>query len=204
VGAFAVLACAHASGPQTTFLKTPSDPYLPNYAKRLLSPFRNSEVAPELLHVFTHFPVRVTVLDDTPLYSDKAFKMVERAGERWALATHSGPSGGVSFAYSHGPSPDNADIVVALVTPNELGINAGLTTNEGAYQMMRIRVVSTTGGWLPTWLVERVATHEIGHALGISGHSPNRQDVMSENDAASEVTRADANTLRIAYGGTFR
>jgi len=27
---------------------------------------------------------------------------------------------------------------------------------------------------------------------------------MSENDAASEVTHADANTLRIAYGGTFR
>lgn len=203
MGGLAGLACAQASGPAPSFIKIHTEPFVPNYAKGLLGPFRGTGVAPELLRMYNHFPVRVTVLDNSPLFSDRAYKMVVTACQKWVVATQHVENGGVSFSYRHAATTADADIVVVLVTPNEIGKWSGLTTNMDTYQMVRLRMVNSTGEWLPYWVVERVTTHEIGHALGISGHSPNPQDVMSENAAASEVTLSDVNTLRIAYGGTF-
>lgn len=50
------------------------------------------------------------------------------------------------------------------------------------------------------------ATHEMGHCLGIYGHSPNRTDLMffEGNEAAGGViTPLDLNTLLTAYCGNF-
>ncbi|PQV64314.1 putative Zn-dependent protease [Abditibacterium utsteinense] len=48
------------------------------------------------------------------------------------------------------------------------------------------------------------AAHEYGHALGISGHSPNALDLMYfTGNLSGEVTTPDLNTVRTAYCDNF-
>ncbi len=61
--------------------------------------------------------------------------------------------------------------------------------------------------WMFNSYVANIVAHELGHALGIRGHSPNRGDLMAaggnrgngETDSANWITQADANTLSEAY-----
>ncbi len=47
---------------------------------------------------------------------------------------------------------------------------------------------------------ENVVTHELGHALGLLGHSPMRADLMfSETDETSRLSQRDINTIRKLY-----
>ena len=50
----------------------------------------------------------------------------------------------------------------------------------------------------------RLALHEIGHSLGIVGHSPNFSDVMSLRDIRDEskITARDVNTLKLIYSNS--
>ncbi len=50
-------------------------------------------------------------------------------------------------------------------------------------------------------LLQNVVTHELGHALGIIGHSPDRGDMMyKDTDEFSRISQRDLNTLRKLYG----
>ncbi|HEY9775183.1 MAG TPA: matrixin family metalloprotease [Planktothrix sp.] len=49
-------------------------------------------------------------------------------------------------------------------------------------------------------LLRNIVTHELGHALGIIGHSSNRTDIMnSDTDEFSRLSQRDINTLRELY-----
>jgi predicted Zn-dependent protease len=53
---------------------------------------------------------------------------------------------------------------------------------------------------LQPMLVENLATHEIGHALGLIGHSHNRDDIMYDDvDVFSRISQRDVNTLKRLY-----
>lgn len=54
---------------------------------------------------------------------------------------------------------------------------------------------------VPDDFVAFTALHEIGHSLGLNGHSPNSDDVMSSSasDPKSSLTQRDINTLTMFY-----
>lgn len=54
---------------------------------------------------------------------------------------------------------------------------------------------------VPDDFVAFTALHEIGHSLGLNGHSPNPDDVMSSSasDPKSSLTQRDINTLTMFY-----
>src|SRR5262249_32317709 len=51
-------------------------------------------------------------------------------------------------------------------------------------------------------LVEKICLHEMGHALGMNGHSPNSRDVMYSSanlDDKPVLSERDKNTIRKLY-----
>jgi predicted Zn-dependent protease len=71
------------------------------------------------------------------------------------------------------------------------------------FEVPVIRVfVADQHGLLPPDQVERNVLHEMGHALGMRGHSPIPADLMYEvarDRRVSRLSRADANSLRALY-----
>ncbi|MBR1680406.1 tetratricopeptide repeat protein, partial [bacterium] len=49
--------------------------------------------------------------------------------------------------------------------------------------------------------VYKVALHEIGHAIGIIGHSPNSSDVMYASSSVSNFSARDIATIKLMYSG---
>lgn len=166
----------------------------PNYAAALL-PSRDG-VPASIGNPWSRFPLRVLVIDSDPLYTTAYYEAIVRATSRWQQAS----GGMVSFSVRHAPSSGPCDITVRVRSNQELNLYGGYTTfptNDGA--LVELSGTRTSGKPTELWLFERVATHELGHALGIGGHSPNRKDMMSLNYHAVDITRADVNTLRMAY-----
>lgn len=83
----------------------------------------------------------------------------------------------------------------ALVAPDEEGL---LTCN------VLLLTVSPTGAYLAEGFAHRIALHEMGHALGLLGHSRNPQDVMFSSMVVSDkdcnLSDRDKATMVALYG----
>jgi len=112
--------------------------------------------------------------------------------------------------FSFTENPNNAQIKVTF--PNRIeNANAdqyvaGLTNNfsSGKYiQSSNIQLLTQKNGVnLPSTAVYNTTLHEIGHALGVNGHSQNKDDIMyaqTESSRTAYLTARDIATLKIMY-----
>jgi len=131
---------------------------------------------------------------------------VEEAAHDWEQATR----GRVQFRLlADGEDSARADITVATansLAPPGGGSAAGFSwmerdtgdaAPEGSILWARVLFVpavsTTTGGG-----VRGVVRHELGHALGLGGHSPHSDDLMHESGTGA-ISRRDVRTLAALY-----
>lgn len=151
---------------------------------------------------------------DPSLYVDAAW----RALASWQEA------GAGAISFQRAANADDADLRVELIgaagpAPEEgvqvLGTTPlaracrvqGRSIVQGRldvkFKVPVIRIfVADQHGLLPPDQVERNVLHEMGHALGMKGHSPIPADLMYEvarDRRVSRLSHADANTLRALY-----
>jgi tetratricopeptide (TPR) repeat protein len=110
-------------------------------------------------------------------------------------------------------SPNSADIIIQwtsdrIKTPgahNELTdsfTNKSFKSKSGVKHLAKVKVVINIFD-KDEHAVKQVCLHEVGHAIGISGHSPYFRDVMfhaAVEALPSHPTERDLNTLRVLYG----
>lgn len=113
----------------------------------------------------------------------------------------------VELVGAAGPAPENG-VQVLGTTPLARACRVqGRSVVQGRldvrFKVPVIRVfVADQHGLLPPDQVERNVLHEMGHALGMKGHSPIPADLMYEvarDRRVSRLSGADANSLRALY-----
>jgi hypothetical protein len=114
-----------------------------------------------------------THLRDATLGAHTVTKWHQESNGSWV------PTGGMYPLFVPGPSVN--------VPPQEINMNLAPIENEQDPELQPL-------------LVENLVTHEIGHALGMIGHSPNHNDMMyQDTDVFSRISQRDLNTLKRLY-----
>lgn len=109
---------------------------------------------------------------------------------------------------------DEADIIVIFDDPKAqcssklaVGCTSGSYISKNGREHTIKAVISLTsfdpsGGRISDNQLFAVLSHEIGHALGLSGHSKNRSDIMypDTSNYTVRLSKRDINTIRRIYG----
>lgn len=151
-------------------------------------------------------------MDSAPVANaDRLESEVKDAFETWTKVT----GNKLRFEFV---SDKNAEITVSWATstaglryPTEAGdanvdyvtSGAGKRTikNPGDITRSRIKLLTIDinhKAWLPGQL-RLVALHEIGHSIGVFGHSPKPGDIMYQQNGAQELSARDINTVNVLY-----
>jgi predicted Zn-dependent protease len=155
-------------------------------------------------------PIQVYVEPNTPdqMYT---IPIVQQALESWERAT------GGRLRFRQVAAPNGANIAIylkhgPLSDPNShIGRAEYQMPEEQLYkhQLSFVRVSLNTGEDTPLQKVTtesrrdqfyRMTLHELGHAVGIWGHSPDPGDIMFAHPIASQLSLRDVQTVRKLYG----
>ncbi len=150
------------------------------------------------------FPVRVAFVRDVG-YSAAAQQRALAGFDFWLQAIPDGPTLVVV------PTSQESDLTVTFYqfdprSDSELGRTAVFSSTNPAFAGTIARAEMRLGITGNDTLDIATAAHEYGHALGIVGHSNDRNDLMffSGNDnLTGRLTTQDVNTLLTVYGGVF-
>lgn len=164
--------------------------YAPNYAGSVI------------LYRWTLFPIRIYFTRDAN-YSAARQALAIQGFNRWVTATNgNGPS------YQFVNNKSDADVTVEFYkftggAGDELGKTILSYYEDSGTMSSADMNLGITGSDYNDVLT---AAHEMGHTLGIRGHSQNRADLMyfTGNDTLSgTITPSDLNTLLTDYCGNF-
>jgi tetratricopeptide (TPR) repeat protein len=170
-----------------------------------------------------NIPIKVYIPSDAeaqgvPGYIPDYGQVLRSAFKEWADRS----SGAISYSFVSNPSAANIDCKwvgdASLVRTPAEGGDANILANVGAgLQHVTITILTKperTPAPTTTNSIYATALHEVGHSLGITGHSPNPNDIMfsSVPDVinARHLTQRDSNTLAHLYrsdvkaGGQFQ
>lgn len=145
---------------------------------------------------FASMPVRIylTPANNVPSFRPEFIDIFKEAAQDWVKASE----GKISVEYVTDPARAQVTVVFTnslknSITAAEGGHTMIIPDNEGniVTANMSLLTVPTTGTVLSSNYAKRVFLHEIGHALGMLGHSRNPDDIMF----ASVVPSADVSTL---------
>lgn len=145
-----------------------------------------------------------------PGFYEEFASIMRNSLDQWSAAT----SGVVSYRFVE--SPDGANVLCDYTDRRELvssqhelgidGITEMLVKQDGSPGSANIVVLVKDGPGMPTFknrtLLLLSCLHEVGHALGMHGHSPNNRDVMFTSTTASgalKLSDRDKNTMRKIY-----
>jgi len=159
------------------------------------------------------FPLKVFIADgsNVPNYRPSYKQIMVQAFQDWQTDTH----GLVSWRQVS--NPRQADIVALWtsdVTARGGGVEAGNTetitsvdryTGNGTIQAAKISILTGLGRRpFSDEEMRKTTLHEVGHSLGLEGHSHTRSDIMyaAVNPAQTPYLRErDINTLQRLYAG---
>lgn len=135
--------------------------------------------------------------------SDSTFKpMMQKAYSEWQTVLGSN----VMFTYS-GNKEDATDIVSFSRAGGGKGMQEGgncqydIQENFLKGSKIVINAYDSTGKPMPKEIIYHTMLHEIGHSIGIMGHSPYKGDVMSQGSAIflPHLSQRDKNTVKLLY-----
>lgn len=185
--------------------------YVPNYVETMLV---SDTTKPRLLW-WAKFPLRVLWVR-SGLWTPEREASVKVGFQRWVTKadTMLPSTPGPDFVDAISDADADWDLKVEFVDQSTLGgLRLGLTTvtyfvdtREIVTATMQIAVTDVQGNPFTDLAYQAVGGHELGHALGIQGHSPYSDDQMFSTYNGSNqttVTDQDANTLFTAYCATF-
>jgi hypothetical protein len=157
-------------------------------------------------------PLKVYVRKNVqiPGFYEEFSSIVRDSFDQWCAAT------GGAVSYKFVSTPDSASVLCdytdrreLVSSQHELGIDGNtemLVTQNNTPGSANMVVLVKDGPGVPTFRKRALLTfsclHEIGHALGMHGHSPNSHDVMfpvATLSGASTLSDRDKNTIRKIY-----
>lgn len=169
-----------------------------NYIERVLSYGKLKRWNPET------FPLTVYI-ENNPQLPEYYYSEVKKAFQQWQKDTENF----VRFVYTNNKQSANIRCefknFADLKNNSPGGMSLGVTqikTKKGVlkYSQIDLAITDSKGKYFNSKHLYSTILHEIGHSLGLSGHSVNKKDIMYPvNYSNSGLSKGDINTLKLLY-----